>query len=76
MIRRCPYCGEKIPTDASQCDHCGKTLIKKKTESSEKPGLTNLESWKEKLIPTWLMFLVVALALFCVWAMLAEGCQK
>lgn len=75
-MKRCPFCAEKIQVDAEQCAHCGKTLVKKPAESTEKGGLTNLDSWQKKSVPSWFMYLAVAAALFCVWLMFAQGCEK
>ena len=75
-MNRCPYCGEKIATDAVDCDHCGKTLRKSGSGSKESSGLTNLDSWKEKSVPAWVMYAVVGATLFCVILMIAQGCEK
>jgi len=75
MSKRCPYCGESIRVGVAECKHCGKSLGKKNVESTDAPRLTSLDSWKKKSVPTWFMFLMVALALFCVWLMFAKGCE-
>ena len=74
-MRRCPYCGEKIQVGVERCEHCGKTLVKKRDEPQGKPGLTNLDSWQQKRIPSWVMYLVCLGLLFCVALMVAKGCE-
>jgi hypothetical protein len=59
-----------------QCDHCGKSLRKKTSETTDSSGLTNLDSWKEKSVPAWVMYAVVAVLLFCVVLMIGQGCEK
>ena len=73
-MKRCPFCGEKILGDATECKHCGKSLSK---EAHDKPGKSSvdLESWEGKTIPAWLMYLLVALALLSVWVVMAKGCR-
>ena len=75
-MKRCPFCGKKIESDASQCGHCGKTIGKRKSEAADQTRLTNIDTWKEKTIPSWVMFLVVALLLFCVWVMFSQATQS
>ena len=75
MIKRCRYCGEKIQPDDIQCCHCGKSLGKP-TAKIEDRGPTSLDSWKEKRIPSWVMYSIVGLAGFCVILMVIEGCNK
>ena len=73
-MKRCPFCGEKIFSDASECKHCGKSLSK---SSEDKPGKSSvvLESWEGKRVPAWLMYLLVALALLSVWVVMSKGCS-
>ena len=73
-MRRCPFCGEKIPTDAEQCEHCGKTLVKRQEESEGNPRLVSIDSWEGKRVPAWVMYLVIAMGLLCLWLFLTHGC--
>lgn len=73
-MRHCPFCGGKIAGDATECKHCGKTLS---AGSNESPGKStvNLDAWEERRIPSWIVYLLVALSLFCLWLIFAEGCS-
>ncbi|MDG1875477.1 MAG: hypothetical protein P8J27_16315 [Mariniblastus sp.] len=64
MNKQCRFCGGKITSDAYDCEHCGKAL-RKRTEP-EASGLTNINSWKNKSVPSWVMYLVVGFFLFCL----------
>ncbi len=75
-MKRCPYCGKKLPTDAQKCEQCGKTFRQKKSESTESAGLTNINAWKEKSVPAWVMYAVIAGFLACAWLMISQGCEK
>jgi uncharacterized membrane protein YvbJ len=75
-MKRCRFCGGKILDDASQCEHCGKTLRKSKTDSAETPGITNLDSWENKSVPSWLMYAVVGFLLVCAGLVIYKGCQN
>jgi uncharacterized membrane protein YvbJ len=74
-MKRCRFCGQKILDDASQCEHCGKTLRDTSTESAEKSGLTNLDSWEKQSVPAWVMYAVVAFFLFVLAFLIFKGCQ-
>ena len=76
MVKRCRFCGEKIQADASRCEHCGKTLKKQQETDREGAGLTNLDSWKNKSVPSWVMYLVLAITALCVILMVMEGCER
>ncbi len=76
MIRRCRFCGEKIATDASQCEHCGKVLKIDKEATEEGARLTNLESWKGKSVPAWVMYAVVGFAVVVAAIMAIDGCNR
>jgi uncharacterized membrane protein YvbJ len=71
-MKRCQFCGEKIEPSVSQCVHCGKTLTGKKTDSTDQAGLTNINTWEEKRVPPWVMYLVIGFLLFCIWAMFSQ----
>ncbi|MCX5694523.1 MAG: hypothetical protein NT014_05320 [Candidatus Omnitrophica bacterium] len=44
-MKKCSYCFQVIPEDATECNHCKETLI---NDSSAKPGvLGNREADKE-----------------------------
>ena len=74
MSSRCRFCGGKVPSDASSCEHCGKQLRKPETvDEQERPRLNNLESWKGTTIPSWLMFLVVGIFLACFVIMFLDA---
>ena len=75
-MKRCRYCGGKIEPGASQCKHCGKLLRNEKAETKDQTGLTNINAWKQKTIPSWLMYLVVAFLLFCVWIMFSQTTRE
>ena len=75
-MKRCRYCGGKILDDASQCEHCGKMLGESKSGSAETPGLTNLDSWENKSVPAWVMYLVVAFFSICLIFVMIKGCEK
>ena len=75
-MKNCRFCGGNIRQGVETCPHCGKTLSKKKVDADESVGLTDLESWKKKTVPSWVMLLLVGAALFCVWIMFAQGCEK
>jgi uncharacterized membrane protein YvbJ len=74
-MKRCPFCGEKIFSDATECKHCDKSLSSSGQESAAKSSV-DLDSWQGKTVPSWLMYLLVAAALFCVWVMLSQGCER
>ena len=76
MKRNCPYCGEKIQVGVEQCEHCGKMFRKQKTNADDESGLTNLDSWKQKSIPSWVMYLTLVVAIFCIGMVIAKGCEK
>ena len=65
-----------IQTGTAECEHCGKTLIRKSDESDEKASLIGLDSWQQKKVPAWLMYAVVALGLFCLVLMYSRGCKS
>ena len=44
-------------------------------EKTEKSSI-DLESWNERSVPSWLMYLLVGVSLFCLWILFAEGCEK
>ncbi len=72
-MKNCPFCGQKIFPDANVCKHCGKTL---KGGGTSESSVANLDTWKEKSIPSWAMYLLCGAALGCVWIMFAQGCEK
>lgn len=77
MIKRCRFCGEKISADAAQCQHCGKRLREVAQDKPEEGArLTNLESWKQKTIPSWVMYVVLGVTAVCVVLMVIEGCNR
>lgn len=74
-MKRCPFCGEKIAVDASECKHCGKSLSKATDDDPGKSSIS-LDAWEGKRVPSWMMYLLVAASLFCLWIMFSEGCSK
>lgn len=74
-MKRCPYCGQKITVDAAQCKHCGKQVRKVK-ESDSAAGMTSLKTYEEKRVPAWVMYGVVAMAIFCCVLMGLKGCES
>ena len=77
MKKNCRFCGGMIYSDAKECKHCGKVLIASESAGSSDGNSTiNLDSWKQKTIPAWLMYLLVGICLFCIWIMYARGCEK
>lgn len=75
-MKRCPFCGEKIAPDSSACKHCGKSLNGDAMGSDDAKKLSNLESWSDRSVPSWVMYLFVAFGLFFVWVMFNEGCSR
>ena len=73
MSSRCRFCGGKITSDATSCEHCGKQLRKTESADDERTRLNNIESWKGKTIPTWLMLLVVGIFLACFVIMFLDA---
>lgn len=74
--RRCPYCGGEILLDATDCRHCRKPLVKKQDESKSKTGLTSLSSWEGKRVPSWAVYLIVGITLFCCLLIGLKGCES
>lgn len=71
MITRCRFCGQKIRANAESCEHCGKSLVKiDRTTSS-----VDLESWKDKSVPAWVMYLTLGLAIAFLALMFSRGCE-
>jgi len=77
MKKNCRFCGGLIYPDAKECKHCGKVLIaSEETSANEGSRTVSLDSWKQKSVPAWLMYLLVGICLFCIWIMYARGCEK
>jgi len=75
-MHHCRFCGGKIASDASTCSHCGKTLRSSDEEAKEAVRLTHIDSWQNKSIPSWVMYLVVAFFLACLALMIYKGYDK
>jgi uncharacterized membrane protein YvbJ len=75
MIRRCRFCGEKIAPDATQCEHCGKVLKVTEGPVAEGTGLTNLDTWQDKSVPSWVMYSVIGFAVIVAAVMVVDGCN-
>ncbi len=73
MSSRCRFCGGKILSDATTCEHCGKQLRKPVKLEDEPLSVSNIESWKGKTIPPWLMYLVVGIFLACFVIMFLDA---
>lgn len=73
MSSRCRFCGGKIASDVINCPHCGKQLRKSVDQQPDKLRATNIESWKGKTIPPWLMYLIVGFFLACLVIMFLDG---
>jgi len=73
MSSRCRFCGGKTTSDAIRCEHCGKQLRKTESAEHERTRMTNIESWKGKTIPSWLMYLVVGIFLACFVIMFLDA---
>lgn len=73
MSSRCRFCGGKIVSDAISCEHCGKQLRKSADPQPEQRRVTNIESWKGKTIPSWLMYLIVGFFLACFVIMFLDA---
>ena len=73
MSSRCRFCGGKIVSDAVSCEHCGKQLRKSADPQAVQRRATNLESWKGRTIPAWLMCLVVGFFLACLVIMFLDA---
>jgi uncharacterized membrane protein YvbJ len=75
MIKRCRFCGQKVQSDTVQCPHCNKELIKRAEPESETVGLNNIENWKTKSVPAWVMYAVIVLALLYLALVISKGCD-
>ena len=73
MSSQCRFCGSKIFSDAVSCEHCGKQLRKTADKQPEQRRVSNIESWKGRTIPPWLMYLVTAFFLACLVIMFLDG---
>ena len=72
--KHCRFCGGKVFSDAVECKHCGKTLaVKKNADHDEQIGLTNINSWEGKMVPSWVMYAVVAFGLFLLFLFVLQG---
>ena len=76
MKKRCPYCGDMIRVGVAECEHCGKILKKESASAKENVSPSDLESWRNRSIPSWMMYGVTGLCLFCVFIMYAQGCER
>ena len=72
-MKHCPYCGEKIAIDATECKHCGKALVASK---ESKDSSINLQSWEKKAVPGWVMWLSLALLALVLVFMVQKGCEN
>ncbi|MFK7766468.1 MAG: hypothetical protein AB8B55_04555 [Mariniblastus sp.] len=72
-MRRCSYCGKEISPDCDDCPHCGKVLRKKSDDN--KVGLTNINSWESKSVPSWVMYSLFAAIILVVILLIVKGCQ-
>ncbi len=75
-MHHCPFCGKKVSGDAETCQHCGKTIRKSNSDSKDGVRLTSIDSWENKSIPAWVMYLVIAFFVGCLVMMLYKGCNK
>ena len=73
---QCRFCGKKVASDAVECEHCGKTIGKSNFEPKDGVRLTNIDSWQNKSIPAWVMYLVVAFFITCIGLMIYKGCDQ
>lgn len=73
MIKRCRFCAGKVQSDATDCEHCGKVLVKKADDGKGKQSLNDLEAWKGKSVPAWVMYAVAAFLLFVIGVIIAIG---
>lgn len=76
MVVRCRFCGQKIQSRSEVCEHCGKTLVKKSDGSPDKVSLVGIDSWQQKSVPAWVMYLVIGFALICAVIMFTRGCEN
>lgn len=60
MLVRCRFCGAKIKKDTVVCAHCGKTLV---IESDSSGSTVGRDSWEQKTVPAWVMYLVIAIGI-------------
>lgn len=65
-----------IDSSDQECKHCGKVLVVKKNTTEVGGGSVSLDSWKQKSIPAWAMYLIAGICLFCIWIMYAQGCDR
>jgi uncharacterized membrane protein YvbJ len=75
-MHNCRFCGKKVAGDAAVCEHSGKTIKKSTDESKDGVRLTSIDSWENKSIPAWVMYLVVAFFIACLGLMIYQGCNK
>lgn len=76
MKKRCRFCGEMIDSNDVECTHCGKQLVKSGSADGGGSGVVKLDSWSQKSIPAWAMYLAVGVCLFCIWVMYSQGCAR
>ena len=76
MKKRCRFCGDMIDSNDLECKHCGKVLSTKSTSEPDGGGVVRLDSWQQKSIPAWVMYLAVGICLLCIGIMYAQGCDR
>ena len=76
MKKRCRFCAEMIDSEDHECRHCGKVLVKNSAVDRDGTSVVSLDSWSQKSIPAWVMYVAVAVCLFCIWVMYSQGCDK
>lgn len=72
MIVRCRFCGQKINSRDEVCEHCGKSLVAKKS-SDDTGSVIGREAWEQKSIPAWLIYTVIAIGIFLLGLLFTRG---
>ncbi|MFT5299866.1 MAG: putative membrane protein YvbJ [Mariniblastus sp.] len=73
-MNHCPFCGQKIPSDATTCKHCGKSVGSPPENESAK--LVNLNTWEDKTVPTWVMVALIIGAVVVVAMVIKFGLEN
>jgi hypothetical protein len=67
-MKKCPFCAEKIQSEAIKCKHCGEMLVERNSDTFESP-LKNLYPEKKKKSRLKLFLILLILFIFFVMLM-------